>query len=115
MFTSPYVAAPRPDNRPSASRRFYGRDHERWRRQVLLAHPICRRCELDGDVLPATVAHHLHEVSDRPDLRLDVDNGVGVCDCCHNQLHHGEPNEAAKFRKQMAERGYGVRPAGADQ
>ena len=75
------------DQRETATRRGYDRDHRAWRRQVLLDHPVCRRCELEGRVEPATVAHHLQEVSQRPDLRLVRSNGVGVCGQCHNAIH----------------------------
>lgn len=110
-YRSQCQPAPARDNRPSASRRFYGRAHERWRTQVLLLHPICRRCELSGRVVAATIAHHLYEVTERPDLRLHVENGVGCCDLCHNQLHHGAAGEVEKFRRLMEQQGFGVSPA----
>ncbi len=109
-FIAPHAPAPTPDVRPSASRRFYGRDHERWRKFVITNHPICRRCELSGRLVPAAIGHHLIEVTDRPDLRLVVANGVGVCGDCHNAIHR-MVGEVERFRAQMRQRGYGIEPA----
>lgn len=43
-------------------------------------------------------AHHLQERSKRPDLALDVDNGVTVCDDCHAERH--EPRLRGLIRGQ---------------
>lgn len=111
IFRSRYQPAPKPDTRPSASRRFYGRDHSRWRREVLYRHPLCRRCELSGRIVSALIAHHLIEVTERPDLRLCIENGVGTCADCHNALHHGAADEVEKFRRLMEQKGIGVTAA----
>lgn len=77
------------DARTAAPRRFYGRAHGRWRKLVLQASPICVVCLAQGKTTAATIAHHVVEVLDDPDRRLDPDNGVGVCAACHNGLHKG--------------------------
>lgn len=35
----------------------------------------------------AIISHHLDCFKDFPDKRFDVDNGVTLCDKCHNQFH----------------------------
>ena len=96
------------DARPSAHRRGYGRGHDRWREQILANHPVCRRCEFSGRTVQATIGHHLIEVTARPDLARVIENGVGVCVDCHNQLHHGVAGDVERFAEQMRRIGYGV-------
>lgn len=33
-------------------------------------------------------AHHINERSQRPDLKLDISNGVAICPTHHDYLHH---------------------------
>lgn len=35
----------------------------------------------------ATCVHHIHELEDRPELRLDENNLISLCDRCHNERH----------------------------
>ena len=35
----------------------------------------------------ATVVHHIQHLEDRPDLALDLDNLVSLCDSCHDEAH----------------------------
>ncbi len=35
----------------------------------------------------ATMVHHIEPVENRPDLALDLDNLVSLCEACHNQRH----------------------------
>ena len=48
---------------------------------------LCRECARYGRRTPATVVHHILPVEQRPDLRLDLDNLVSLCDPCHNKRH----------------------------
>ena len=34
-------------------------------------------------------AHHIKPRSGHPDLLLDINNGVTVCDACHKDIHYG--------------------------
>ena len=35
----------------------------------------------------ATCVHHIKELADHPDLALDMDNLISLCDRCHNERH----------------------------
>lgn len=54
---------------------------------------ICQDClaaKRRGEMIrprTATVVHHILPVEQRPDLRLDLDNLVSLCDPCHNKRH----------------------------
>ena len=56
-------------------------------------HYLCQDCmaaKARGEMIrprAATVVHHILSVEARPDLRLDIDNLVSLCDACHNKRH----------------------------
>lgn len=50
---------PRPDHRPSAHKRGYGRAWWAARLAYLRAHPLCVRCQRQGRLTPATVVDHV--------------------------------------------------------
>ena len=35
----------------------------------------------------ATMVHHIQHLEDRPDLALDLNNLVSLCDRCHDEAH----------------------------
>lgn len=58
--------------------------HRKWRRLVMQRDNwVCQECLRRGRITPATEAHHIIPLEDRPDLALDVDNGEGLCRKCH--------------------------------
>ena len=68
-----------------------------WRRVRKAAlerdHYLCQDCmaaKARGEMVRprmATVVHHVLTVEQRPDLRLEMDNLVSLCDACHNKRH----------------------------
>ena len=68
-----------------------------WRRIRKAAlerdHYLCQDCmaaKARGEMVrprTATVVHHVLTVEQRPDLRLEMDNLVSLCDACHNKRH----------------------------
>ena len=48
---------------------------------------LCENCWRYGKAVPAKVAHHRIPRRERPDLELDVANGVALCAACHNAAH----------------------------
>ena len=46
----------------------------------------------------AVVVHHIVPVTERPDLMMDLDNLISLCDACHNKRHPekgGSPGQEA--------------------
>jgi 5-methylcytosine-specific restriction endonuclease McrA len=70
--------------RPSASVRGYtDKRHRKWRQAVLTRDAwACVDC---GRIDQANHADHIVPVSERPDLRYDVNNGACRCRSCHSR------------------------------
>ncbi len=47
----------------------------------------CQLCKREGRYSKGNVVHHVKHLEDRPDLALDDDNLMTVCEACHNRLH----------------------------
>lgn len=57
----------------------------------------CQWCKLEGKVTTDNlIVHHIKELKDRPDLRMDNDNLITVCFDCH-EVHHGRIKEPSKW------------------
>ena len=72
-------------------RRWYKLDAwQRLRRTVLIATPLCARCERIGATVPATVVNHI--TPHRGDWRLftSLENLEAVCEPCHNATIQAE-------------------------
>lgn len=70
-----------PKPRLSARERGYDPDHRFWRKAILARDQICRCC---GNAR-ASHADHIVSIHKRPDLRLDLRNGQGLCHSCHSK------------------------------
>ena len=56
-----------------------------WRTKVFERDTyVCQECQMKGGVLRA---HHIKQWAYYPHLRFDVNNGITLCDNCHNNLH----------------------------
>ena len=63
-----------------------------WVKQVLIRdEATCQHC---GDKDVPLVAHHLLSFEDFPEHRLDVDNGLTLCNPCHYKEHDWVLTEA---------------------
>ena len=55
------------------------------------AHGLCERCAEKGDVKPADVVHHVVPLTERnvndPDIALNPDRLLALCDDCHTEVH----------------------------
>ena len=47
----------------------------------------CRECLRYGRVTEATTVHHIKPLDENPDLKLDSNNLISVCNSCHNKMH----------------------------
>lgn len=52
---------------------------------------LCQRCLHGGEITPATMVHHIEELTpaniDNPDIACGLDNLVSLCDLCHKKTH----------------------------
>jgi len=60
-------------------------DYKNWRKKVFERDDYtCQECGQKGYELRA---HHIYDFTNNKDLRLDVNNGITLCDKCHKKLH----------------------------
>lgn len=68
----------------------------RWRklrREVLTAHPLCQRCQLEGRITAAAEVHHVRPVEeaiaydDKQQRMYDPGNLRALCHDCHVKTH----------------------------
>lgn len=53
------------------------------------------RCAICGEVGGRLNAHHIKPFARYPDLRLDVDNGITLCEECHKEVHRKKGKDEA--------------------
>jgi len=93
------------EQRGSARQRGYTRAWERLRAHVLRTEPLCRPCQAQGMVRPATLVHHLDPISEGNPNLPPLDRLVPMCDECHARVH--------SRRELLTSRGeYDWKPAG---
>lgn len=63
-------------------------DYMRWRDAVMTKGG--NRCAKCGATSGQLNAHHIKNIYDFPELRLDVDNGIILCNTCHAEEHKKE-------------------------
>lgn len=75
--------------RPAYITRFYGGgDWVRLRAVAMVRdNHLCQRCLKSNRLQAAHVVHHLIEVRDDWNKRLDLNNLESLCHTCHNQHH----------------------------
>jgi len=64
-------------------------EYRNWRKAVYARDHY--RCILCLRHMRSFHAHHIKRFVDYPELRLNVDNGVTLCERCHRQVHMMEP------------------------
>jgi len=76
--------------------------YEEWRIQVYQRDEFtCQKC---GDNRGGNLnAHHIEAYADNPSLRIELNNGVTLCEKCHKDYHHlyGNHSTRAKFNEWM--------------
>jgi 5-methylcytosine-specific restriction endonuclease McrA len=74
------------------------KEYDDWTRGVLARDSyMCQSCGRIGGTLNA---HHLYSYRHFPDLRLDQNNGITVCDACHIEFHQWMGNNRVKCTSQ---------------
>ena len=54
---------------------------------------LCRECKRYGKQTTATTVHHINPLEHHPELKLDSDNLLSVCNNCHNTFHDRTTHE----------------------
>lgn len=52
---------------------------------------LCQLCFKEGRIKPAEIVHHIEELKDAWDKRLEINNLISVCKNCHNKIHKSPP------------------------
>lgn len=47
----------------------------------------CQKCKARGLFSPANCVHHKEHVKQHPELALDLDNLISLCNSCHDEEH----------------------------
>jgi ribosomal protein S27E len=70
------------------------KEYKDWRNDVFERDEYtCQKCSQIGGELRA---HHIYNYADYPELRLDVDNGITLCEECHRKFHSINGNTTNK-------------------
>ena len=59
----------------------------------------CQRCKRYGRQRQATMVHHIKHYDEYPELALDNNNLISLCNDCHNAEHPEKAAEANRCRK----------------
>jgi len=88
------------------SEKFYKSKKWKTKREVILKRDnyLCRECKRYGKTTQATTVHHILPLEQRPDLKLNSQNLISLCNECHNQMHDRNTNELTNKGKQWVER-----------
>ena len=81
-------------------------EYNEWRKQVFNRdNYTCKCCgmkRISADQ-PSLNAHHIYNFADNPNLRTDINNGITLCEICHNNFHkkYGKNNTTANQLKEF--------------
>jgi hypothetical protein len=72
---------------------------DKWARYIKIRDNfICQMCEEKGDSRRLLHSHHIERQADKPELAVDLDNGVCLCEKCHLAIVHSTHKNHKKFR-----------------
>ena len=83
-------------------------EYANWRNQVFKRDKVCQCCGLDKRLH----AHHIFGYEEHPELAYDVNNGIILCQFCHDKYHsvYGlkdiNPVKLAKFIRRFSSKGW---------
>lgn len=58
----------------------------------------CQICKRYGRQREATTVHHIKHFDEFPELALESDNLISLCEACHNKMHPEKAKKANKTR-----------------
>lgn len=65
---------------------------------------LCKECSRYGKVTAANTIHHIQPLEVRPDLRLNSDNLISLCQPCHEAMHNKFNSTLSKLGEQLKQR-----------
>ena len=65
---------------------------------------MCRECVRYGKSTAATMVHHVKPFEHYPELKLDSNNLISLCNKCHGTMHDRQTNELTDNGKAWIER-----------
>lgn len=71
--------------RMTAAQRGYDASWRNARRAYLANHPLCKECEKQGKLTPATVIDHIIPHRGNKKLFWDMGNWQPLCETCHDK------------------------------
>jgi len=74
------------ERRGNSKQRGYDSQWVKARDTYLKSHPLCAECEKRGEVVQATLVHHVVSLRDGG-ARLDPENLMPLCIKCHDAIH----------------------------
>jgi hypothetical protein len=78
------------DRRRELSRARNCQEYNQWRLAVFSRDGF--KCQSCGDAKGGNLhAHHIKSFANHPSLRYDINNGVTLCEPCHENEHRGKP------------------------
>ena len=67
---------------------YHSKEWKRVREAVLIRdNYLCQQCLTEKIIKSAEIVHHICEIRHSWLERLDINNCVSICKCCHNKIH----------------------------
>nr|DAI26454.1 MAG TPA: HNH endonuclease [Caudoviricetes sp.] len=65
---------------------------------------ICIECKRYGKITEATTVHHIYPYELYPELKLNLNNLISLCEKCHNEMHNRKNHEITNKGKELQKR-----------
>lgn len=78
--------------------RYYNSDtHKQWRDAIRARDIICQHCKDKGLIVQGVETHHIKPIETHPELASDVNNGILLCQSCHDIKHPKRCSPLVRF------------------
>ena len=87
------------NERPERHQFYHTKAWKQLRKRKVAMTPYCERCRKNGVLRPVEIVHHIIEIEEDWDLRLDINNLESVCRRCHNEIHSKKIKEENDLKR----------------